>query len=107
MSLKYAVFRNGVCEISTVDNSDNVGAYPSIEINSNGDIHINYYNASRGALMYDHGRGEQWDSYVVDDLSNVGQFNSIALDSNGIPHIRYNNRNNDDLKLATAILVLP
>lgn len=88
--------------LELVDNSDTVGEFASIGVDSYRNPHISYYKQMSGDLMYATKSGVTWDLQTVDNSSSdVGQYTSIAIDSDNNPHISYYDDTNGALKYAT------
>jgi hypothetical protein len=111
--LKYAegtfsTFSTGTInwEITTLGPIGDVGLNsPSLALDSMGNPHISYYNATDGNidLQYASWSGSSWIVTNVDSLSSVGQGVSLALDSADKPHISYQDNTNGDLKYAVLV----
>ncbi len=75
------------------DPGPDVGLYTSLELNSQDDPRIAYYDRENGALKYAYyySGSDTWTVVTVDriDGGDVGKYADLALDSNGIPHIAY------------------
>jgi len=84
-----------------VDSVDNVGQYTSIAIDSDGDPHIAYYDATTGVLKHAYMSYGVWITAVRDSSENVGLWTSIAIDSMNKVHISYYDFTNKDLKYVT------
>jgi len=67
----------------------NVGEHTSIVVDAADVVHVAYYSAEQGALMYASRAGGVWTSSLVDDAGNTGLYTSIAIDANGNPRIAY------------------
>ena len=86
-----------------------VGSFTSIAIDSNGYVHISYYDCgeltggfcTKGDLKYATNASGSWKTYTIDSEGDVGEWTSIAIDSNGKVHISYLDDTNNDLKYAT------
>ena len=61
----------------------------SLALDSSGNPHISYYDATNNDLKYASWNGASWNIQIVDSAENVGYANSLALDSSGNPHISY------------------
>ncbi len=83
-----------------VDTTDSVGTFTSIAVDSAGNPHISYYQATALNLKYAFYDGAGWQLRTIDSAGDVGQFTSLALDSEGYPHITYYDATNGDLKYA-------
>ena len=49
-------------------------------------LHISYYNATHGNLMYARKVGRRWSSGTVASRGDVGWNNALALKRDGQPH---------------------
>jgi hypothetical protein len=74
--------------VETVDSAGNVGYYPSLAIDADGNPHVTYFEQTSGELRYAKRIGGAWQIEVVptDYPSSFGG-QSMALDSQGRPHI--------------------
>jgi hypothetical protein len=86
--------------IQKIDFSGNVGQYTSHVVDTTGNSHITYYNASNGYLKYAKSETDLWQTQIIDPLSNVGQYCDITLDSDGYPYMSYYDVSNGDLNYA-------
>ncbi len=108
MRLKFAYWTGSAWMIRTVDYSDNVGYYTSIDYDDLGQVHIAYYDANNRALKYALGvlSGGDWVwtiDMVDDDVSDdydVGKYASIGATSTGEPYISYYDTEYGNLKVA-------
>ena len=98
--LYHAYLTESGWQIETVDVSPGVGRYASIAIDSLGNVHISYYDATNGDLKYATNKLGPWTAIKI-DTGNVGMFSSIAVDSNDRVHIAYYDLMYGDLKYAT------
>lgn len=85
----------------TIDSENDVGQFSSIAVDAEGNIHISYYDATIGRLMYAFTSEGAWIPLVGDNVGDVGQYSSIAVDSNGSAHISYYDSTDGHLKYAT------
>jgi len=83
----------------TVDYND-TGTYNAMAIDSNGVVHISYYDESKDDLKYAVKNSSGWHVYTIESAGFVGKWSSIALDSKGMPHISYYSSTNKSLKYA-------
>ncbi|MDG1548520.1 MAG: putative Ig domain-containing protein, partial [Candidatus Poseidoniaceae archaeon] len=75
---------------STIIQSSGVGTQSvSMAIDSNGYLHISYYDETNNNLMYATNEGGTWVTTTVDSRTIVGTHSSIAIDSNDDVHIVY------------------
>ena len=88
----------GVTE--TVDSINDVGAFSSLAIGTDGQPHISYYDASNHELRYATNVGNTWIKRTIDNDGKVGQFSSLALDPAGHPCIAYFDDTHHALKYA-------
>lgn len=75
--------------IFTVDSSDNVGQWTSIAVDSDGAVHISYYDVTNENLKYATNRTKSWTILTLDHINTVGKYTSIAVDSDDKVHISY------------------
>jgi hypothetical protein len=76
------------------------GVYNSLKLDSLGNPHISYYDATNKRLKYASRSGTTW-TFEIPDTGNVREYTSLALDSLGNPHISYYDNNNCNLKYAS------
>lgn len=91
---------------SVVD-ADYVGAFPWVQVDADGRVHVSYYVARYGehwgALKYAHTARGAWTTAYVDisRAGDVGRNTSLQLDSAGKTHIAYWDNVNSALKYAS------
>jgi len=81
-----------------VDNKDDVGSFTSLALDSDGNPHISYYNATGTNLVYTYLDGDNWVKMIADAQAGVGEWTSLDLDSSDRPHISYYDKTNGNLK---------
>lgn len=112
--LRYAVC-TASCEtptptfvLSTVDSTDDVGRYTSIEVAASGSTKISYHDATNGDLKYASCTAActtstpTWNLFTVDAPGVTGLHTSVALDRDGAPQITYYDDSNGDLRRAAC-----
>jgi len=86
--------------------SNDVGGFSSIKVDSSGRIHISYIDSVNGFLKYAIKENDTWKIEIVDDNGSVSNFTSLALDKDGNPNISYTvdkRPNKPDLWLAKKV----
>jgi len=99
--LKYATNSSGSWVTTTIDNVGNVGQHTSIAADSNGNVHIVYYDVTNGDLKYATDASGSWVLSTIDSTDDVGIYTSMLIDSSDILHVAYYDVTNGDLKYAT------
>ena len=97
--LKYALRDSGGWTISTVDSAGDVGRYPSLTLDRDGNPVVSYYQTlseSSGVIKLARWDGSQWNTQRIDQLDDVfpGFFgarknSSVILDADGNPIVAY------------------
>jgi hypothetical protein len=86
--LRYAYYDGYEWDLTTVDDSANVGRLPSIDINpTNGRPSIAYWDNTNWALKYATWSGSQWSIETIDSDSEFYQ--DLAFNSTGVPNVVY------------------
>ena len=102
------------CPVDYIGSGATVGISTSIQVDSEGGIHISYSGWDSHDLRYayniseTHYNQKNWNIVTVDSTGDVGYHSSLALDSNGFVHIAYEDYSYADtwgskLKYATNI----
>jgi hypothetical protein len=108
-NLRYASWDGSQWVLETVDGSGHVGgsnnatgmARTSLKLDTDGNPHISYYDATDGDPKYAYKVNNDWHIETVSDSADVmGQSNSLVLDSNGNPHISFCNATKKSLMYA-------
>ena len=97
--LKFATKEDGAWEISIVDSDGDVGRFPTVVLDSQGNPVISYYekvSKSEGYIKLARWDGATWDIQKVDELKNVSlgfhgarRISSLVLDQEDNPIIAY------------------
>jgi PKD repeat protein len=96
--LKYAKRTpTGIWQITTVDDSGDVGQWNSLATDSQGNPCISY-NVNGGALKYAYWANAQWNIETVDNLRSLAS--KLVLDQSDIPRIVYQDFLTGNLKYA-------
>ncbi len=94
-SLSYAAWTEQV-----VDNTTNT-QFMSLDIDSNGFVHISYEDSYNGVLKYASFNGTGWNLQVVDSEEYVGSYTSLSLNAQGYARISYYDSGGTNLKYAS------
>jgi hypothetical protein len=102
MEVRVAVKANNTWVSRPVE-SGGVGMYSSIAVDSQGSLHISYYDAAFQRLRYAKGTpdGAAWQVTILGSGQKMGLFTSIAVDSLNRPHISFFNDSLDSLRYVT------
>jgi len=91
--LKLATRNEGQWKIEIVDDgqkqSNAVGGFSSVKVDSGGRIHISYIDSVNGFLKYAVKVDDNWNIEIADDSEFVSHCTSLALDNEGNPYISY------------------
>jgi hypothetical protein len=98
--LRYARRVGGIWFAETVDASNGVGTWCSLDLDAAGSPTIAYYDHTLGDLKVARGSASGWAIDVVDSAGDVGSYASLRLDGSGRPYISYYDATNGQLKLA-------
>lgn len=104
LHMRYAVRRDGVWMVQTVDMDPETGKWNSLVADPQGNLHLSY-SAYHIGLKYARRAGKSWVTRMVDgrgegSFNYRGMGNSLALDRNGNPVISYFDTSDRILKLA-------
>jgi len=76
-------------DLTTVDSSHLVGYWPGIDLDSNDNIHISYFDDVNDHLKYATFDGTSWITSVIDSSGDGGHHSSLVVDSNDHIHVAY------------------
>ena len=88
-------------QIDVVDggNGKNVGKYTALVIDKGDNLHIGYFDETRGALRYGF-RAAASSSWYTMEVDASGGFESLAVDPDGHPHFAYDGPDESGLRYA-------
>jgi hypothetical protein len=87
--------------VSTVDSVGVTAPWPSIAFDSQGDLHVSYYDAAQGAIRYAKRSAQSWQKQTVALIGVAGPgYNDLALDSSGKAHLVFYDPTNKRLRYA-------
>jgi len=98
--LRYTHWNGTSWDITTIASLETNFSWPSLELDSSGNPHISFYDATDSSLKYASWIGSTWIIEVIDSNGDVGKWSSLALDSLDNPHISYYDVTNQALKYA-------
>ena len=88
--LRYATYQNGAWYTTTVaDESDEEGYYSSIQVNSEYNPAISYFDKDNQAVRFVFWDGNRWVNQKVFSPVFIEDYTSLALDENDVPHIAF------------------
>jgi hypothetical protein len=110
-SMKYATNKSGSWVAETIANDINTEdssfayyndgeKYWSLKADSNGYIHISYYNYTADSLYYATNSSGEWEKTLLDGIWQ-GRNNSLGIDSKNKVHISYYNQYTGSLRYIT------
>jgi len=106
----YHAYHDGMSwNYETIDPSSLVGDYASIAVDSEGAVHVSYYDLTNSGLKYATNASGSWKTFTLDSVGDVssvrfvsyGYCTSIAVDPEGAVHISYFDGNDYNIKYAT------
>jgi sugar lactone lactonase YvrE len=102
-ALRYAIPSDPPVQIEEPDPGTAKAGFPTIAVESGGNVHIAYYSYDTNSLLYVFWNGTNWSTPVTVDGGpslDVGRYASLALDTSDNPHIAYYDMTNGNLKYA-------
>ena len=96
--LYHAYYDGNNWQYETVDSQPETGLFSSIAIDSNGHIHISYFDSVNLSLKYATNASGSWNTETMDNNGFVGLSNILVVDSDNNVHISYFDFNNTALK---------
>ncbi len=107
--VSYEPCETGCCtwHVQTVDAEGDVGEYLSMGIDSWGETHIAYFDATNQDLKYAHGDSGAWEIKTVDAVGSVGRSCSLHVTAFGSVRISYHDQTTDTLKVASSVSFEP
>jgi len=108
-NLKYATNSTGQFVAEVVSGEDvvngeeeKVGSFASLDLDSDGNVHISAYYTTGASLVYVTNDEGGWTRELVDDNGwDVGKYSALAVDGNDAVHIAYRYSSLEDLRYAT------
>ena len=89
-------------QTSTLDSNGDLGIHTSMAVDSNGDLHIAYYDGTNEEIKYATDESGSW-VYSSIDIVGTATGTSIAVNSNNAVSIAYYEGTNSFLKYATQV----
>lgn len=119
--IRYAVLKNGVWLMRTLDFDEQSGKWNWMVVDQNGNPDVTYDAFIKGMLKFAHWDGKEWKIELVDRRGahgtdyGVGMGSSVCLDSKGNAHVsyytdselRYASRDGETWKVETVDTVQP
>ena len=96
--LKYAYQDAGGWHFVAVKTTEEGGAWTSLALDENDQVHISYYD--NADVVYAYQDGDSWQFETVDVGGQPGMYTSLAFDDNDYAHISYYDWEKYDLKFA-------
>jgi hypothetical protein len=87
-------------EVSVIDADGDVGAWPSIAVDSTGKVGIAYFDLSNTAVKYASFGGTSWPTLTLESKKHVGSSPSLGFDIDGNAYVAYHKRSGGYLRLA-------
>ena len=92
----------GIWETTVIDETaTKVGLYSDIDLDSDGNPHISYFDATNNQIKYAKFDGISWTITVTSSVGSDSSHTAIAIDDLDRAHIAYRNSNNEKLELAS------
>lgn len=91
--LRFACPNGTGWDIETVDNTGDVGNFPSLVLTADGTPHICYYDVTNRDLKYAYRDGSGWNVDTIDYDVSVEWYPSLIIDDSGFAHVSYTGYN--------------
>ena len=92
----------GIWETTVIDETaTKVGLYSDIDLDSDGNPHISYFDATNNQIKYAKFDGISWTITVTSSVGSDSSHTAVAIDDLDRAHIAYRNSNNGKLELAS------
>ena len=86
---------------TVVDTQNDVGAMPTIAVDTTGKVGIGYFDITNTAVKYAAYNGASWSTTTVESNKHVGTNPSLAFDIDGNAYLAYYKRSGGLLRMAT------
>ncbi|MFL2957167.1 MAG: putative Ig domain-containing protein [Candidatus Thalassarchaeaceae archaeon] len=92
----------GMWETTVIDETaTKIGLYSDIDLDSDGNPHISYFDATNNQIKYAKFDGTSWTITVITTVGSASSHTSIVLDDLDKAHVAYRNSNNGNLEMAS------
>ena len=91
----------GIWDTVIDETATKIGLYSDIDLDSDGNPHISYFDATNNQIKYAKLDGISWTISVVSSVGSDSSHTAIVIDDVDRAHIAYRNSNNGKLELAS------
>jgi subtilisin family serine protease len=84
-----------------IDDQGDVGAMPSIAIDSTGKVGVAYFDITNTSVKYAQFSGSGFSNVTIESDKHVGTYPSLAFDVDGNAYVAYYKRSGSNLRMAT------